>query len=248
MVSLPVDHLFVDERPWFTAVRTAIAAASDSDSLVAIGLQPEYPATAYGYQKLGKRLDLDLSLSVHILQEFIEKPAESLAKTLVESGNYLWNTGTYAWKVTSFLAALEKYTPELYAGLQSLGDPMDMEKLEQNYPAFADISVDHAVMEKVTNALTVRANFERIDVGALNSLSEIWKPDIDGNATLGQVLIRDSQENIVYSDQGLVVLLGVKDMIIVRAGEIVLVCPKDKAQEVKNLVTELSKQNLEKYL
>lgn len=248
MVTLPVDHLFVDEEPWFKAVRTSIETAMRTDDLVAIGLTPDRPSSAYGYQLMGDPVKLDLELPVHRLLKFVEKPAESLARTFVESGRYLWNTGTYAWKVSAFISAMEAHAPDLYAGLQSLGNPIDASKLERLYPSFTNISVDHAIMEKVDNAVTVQADFKRIDVGSLNSLAEIWPPDENANTALGNVSFTGSRENIVYTEDGLVVLLGVDDLVVVRAGEIVLVCPKDRTQDIKNLVAELARQNMEKYL
>ncbi len=248
MLTLPVDHMFKNEKPWFSAVRTAIEVAGQTNSLVAIGLQPTYPATGFGYQHLGGKIDMDLPLAVYAIQEFVEKPSKELAQTFLESGQYLWNTGTYAWKVDVFLAALEVNAPQLFSGLKSLGNPVDAALLEKAYPAFANISVDYAVMEKAENVLTVRANFERIDVGSLGSLPEIWQPDEHSNVCMGQVVVQDSLNNIVYSDHGLVTLLGVKDLIVIRAGEIILVCPKEKAQEIKNVAAELTRRGQEEYL
>lgn len=248
MVSLPVDHLFLDEEPWFLAVRTAIAAATRTDDLVAIGVRPDFPSSAYGYQQLGNQADLGLTLPVHTLRKFIEKPSASMAKTFIESGEYLWNTGTYAWKVDTFLAALKVHAIDLYKGLNSLGHPIDRVKLAQVYPGFEDVSVDHAVMEKAANSLTVQAGFKRIDVGTLTSLAEILPKDEDGNACLGSVMIQDSQHNIAYVDEGLAVLVGVKDLIVVRAGNVVLVCPKDRAHEIKKIVAVLPKEGKEKFL
>jgi mannose-1-phosphate guanylyltransferase len=197
MLTLPVDHMFKDEAPWFEAVRCAIQAAAHRDSLVAIGLTPTYPATGFGYQHLGANAELDLPLAVHAVREFVEKPSKELAQTFLESGQYLWNTGTYAWKVPVFLAALEKHAPELFSGLNSTGNPLDADILAKVYPTFANIPVDIAVMEKADNVLTVRADFERIDVGSLNSLPEIWQPDAQGNVSLGELLAEDSRDNIV---------------------------------------------------
>lgn len=248
MLTLPVDHMFKDKEPWYKAVRTAVRAAAQSNSLVAIGLTPTYPATGFGYQHLGGKIDLDLALEVHVIQEFVEKPSKELAQTFLESGQYLWNTGTYAWNVAVFLAALEEHAPDLFSGLSSLGSPVNADLLAKVYPTFANISVDYAVMEKAQNVLTVRADFERIDVGSLASLPEIWLPDAQGNVSLGGILAQDSQDNIVYNDNGLVTLIGVKDLIVIRAGKTILVCRRENAQEIKNVVDELTRRGLEEYL
>ena len=130
----------------------------------------------------------------------------------------------------------------------SLGNPVNADLLAKVYPTFENISVDHAVMEKSHNVLTVRADFERIDVGSLASLSEIWQPDQQGNVSLGELQAEDSQNNIVYNEQGLVTLIGVKDLIVVRTGKTILVCPRDKADQIKQAVEELKRRGMEEYL
>jgi mannose-1-phosphate guanylyltransferase len=248
MVTLPVDHLFADEKPWFLAVHTAIAAAAQTDALVAIGLAPEFPATGFGYQQLGGRLDLDLPLPVHAIRKFIEKPDATLAQSFIKSGEYLWNTGTYTWKVSAFLAALQKHTPGLLKELRKLGHPIDPLALGQIYPGFPSVSVDTAILEKEPDALTVKADFVRIDVGALDSLAEVWSVDSNGNSILGQLLSHNSHGNIMFSDQGIVALIDVQDLIVIRSGDVVLVCPRGKAQELKELVADLPKRGLERFL
>lgn len=248
MLTLPVDHMFRDEQPWFKAVRTAIQAAAQTESLVAIGLKPTYPASNFGYLHLGERTGLGLPLVVHVVQKFVEKPSKELAQTFLESGQFLWNTGTYAWQVGVFLAALSEHAPELFSGLESLGNPPDPDLLARVYPGFENIPVDVAVMEKAAHVLGVRADFERIDVGSLKSLPELWQPDANGNLSLGDVLAQDSRDNIVYTEAGLVTLVGVNDLIVIRTGGIILVCPKDKAQEIKSLVEDLAARGLEEYL
>ncbi|MFN2216954.1 MAG: mannose-1-phosphate guanylyltransferase [Anaerolineales bacterium] len=248
MVSLPVDHMFKDEGPWFLALRTAIQAASINDSLVSIGINPTAPATGYGYQQLGEAVDLDSPLPLHHVLRFVEKPSREIAMQFLESGQYLWNTGTYAWKLTVFMSALQKQVPSIFVGLESLGTPLELNRLGEIYPTLDNISIDHALMEKADNVLTVRSNFERIDVGSLESLAGVWKDDAKGNTGIGNFVSLNSTGNIVYNVDGLVTLLGVEDLVVVRTEEIILVCPRDRIQEIKNLVGDLQVQGLEEYL
>ena len=245
MLSLPVDHMFKDEEPWFLALRTAIQSAAREDALVAIGIKPTAPATGYGYQKLGEQIDSNSSLQVRKVLKFIEKPTREVAQGFLESGQYLWNTGTYVWKIPVFLTALKAYTPALFDELNSLGYPPDRNKLEKMYPRLENISIDHAVMEKAVNVLTVRSDFERIDVGSLDSLAEIWDHDENGNTGYGHYISLESKDNIIYNDEGLVTLLGVDDLVVVRAAGVILVCPKDRIQEIKTLVGNLPDKDLE---
>ncbi|MFC2028982.1 mannose-1-phosphate guanylyltransferase [Chloroflexota bacterium] len=247
MLSLPVDHVIKTEKPWFQSVRTAILAAAREDSLVAIGILPDTPATGYGYQHLGEKLDVKTPLPVHRVKKFIEKPSRQVAQDYLDSGEYLWNTGTYAWRISIFLEALKGHVPSLFAGLESLAYPPVLEELEQVYPSFEKISIDHAVLESSSNLLTVRADFERIDVGSLLSLAEIWDSDEEGNTGIGQFLSLESSGNIVYNQDGLVTLLGVDDLVVVRTSSAILVCPRDRLHEVKALLGNLDKKGLEEY-
>jgi len=123
-----------------------------------------------------------------------------------------------------------------------------MNKLEQGYPLLENISIDHALMEKAPNVLTVRSKFERIDVGSLDSLAEIWENDQQGNTAFGIYLSLESKGNIVYNEEGLVTLLGVDDLVVVRTSSVILVCPRDRIQEIKDLVRNLGGNGLEEYL
>ena len=245
MLSLPVDHMFKDEEPWFQALRTAIQTAAREDALVAVGIKPVFPAIAYGYQQLGGQVDTNSSLQVHRVLKFMEKPSLEVAREFLKSDQYLWNTGTYAWKVPVFLAALKTHAPELFKGLKSLGNPPDRKKLEEVYPMLENISIDHAVMEKAANVLTVRSNFERVDIGSLDSLAEIWDQDENGNTGFGDYISLESKDNIVYNDEGLVTLLGINDLVVIRTAGVILVCPRDRIQEVKTLVGKLPGKGLE---
>ncbi|MFC2063899.1 mannose-1-phosphate guanylyltransferase [Chloroflexota bacterium] len=248
MISLPVEHLLKDEESWFLAVRTAVQSAAQEDALVTIGLEPNVPVTGYGYQQLGERVDSKSPLQVFQVLNFIEKPTQEVAQGFLDSGQYLWNTGTYAWKVSVFLSVLKIHTPALFEGLKLLGNPPDMKKLEEVYPMHENISIGHIVMEKAVNVLTVRSNFERIDIGSMDSLSEIWDKDENGNTGFGEYISLESKGNIVYNDEGLVTLLGIKDLVVIRTAGVILVCPKDRIQEIISLAGELPGKGLENYL
>lgn len=248
MAVLPVDHLFVDERPWFEAVRTAVDHAAVNQSLVTIGLPPQSPSSNFGYLHLGHVLEDRGYCPVFQLQEFIEKPDRAHAEAFLTSGEYLWNTGTFAWQVSVFWQALESHLPVVAASLIGLGFPLPEEALERVYPAFENISVDYAIMEKSSNMAVVRAAFQRVDVGSLASLSEIWPEDSAGNTGMGETLARDSHDNTIYTDEGLVGLVGVQGLVVVRTGNVVLVCPRERTAEVRELVAQLQRSGLERYL
>jgi len=248
MAILPVDHAFVDEQPWFDAVHAAVDYAGANPLLVTIGLTPQSPLSSFGYLHLGQPLEERCTCAIHQVQEFIEKPDRARAETFLASGEYLWNTGTFAWQVSTFWRAVETHLPHVASALEGLGAPPVPGALESIYPAFENISVDYAIMEKSANVAAVRGAFQRIDVGSLGNLSELWPGDAQGNAALGEVMVGDSQENIVYTDEGLVGLLGVQGLVVVRAGDVVLVCSRERVGEVRGLVEQLRRSGKERYL
>ena len=237
MAVFPADHLFEDERPWKQAVRAAIAAAGQTGHLVAIGIRPSRASTSYGYLRLGAMLGEQAGLKVYEVREYAEKPDAAHAARYVESSEYLWNTGTFAWRVTALQEALEKHLPELASGLEQIA--AHPARLNQVYARLPDISIDYGIMEKAARVAVVRGNFTRLDVGSLARLAELWPDDDHGNAAMGAVLEKDSHNNLVYCDEGLVCLIGVQDLVIVRQGDVLLVCPKERAGEVKQVVESL---------
>ena len=181
MGVFPADHLFKDVGPWLTAVKTALEFANDSDHLVTIGLEPLTPSPNYGYLHLGEILSSLNPLPVYSLQRYVEKPTVEIAQTYLESGEYLWNTGTFAWKVSTILAAFAKHLPGHYAGLEKIATQLDLETvLAQEYPNFENISIDFGVMEKAKKVAAVKAHFERIDLGNLTNFAELYLPDENG--------------------------------------------------------------------
>jgi mannose-1-phosphate guanylyltransferase len=245
MAVLPSDHLFSDERPWLTALRAALGFAAGEERLVTLGITPQGPSSNYGYLHLGQELAHLQGCQVYETQSFVEKPDPLLARTFYESGEYLWNTGTFVWQTGVFLAAVEKHLPGLFAGLMRIA--ADPGALATVYPTFQDISVDYGIMEKAAGVAVVRGDFERIDVGNLSTLASLLERDAQGNAVEGLLLEKDSRDNVIYADEGLVGLIGVEDMIVVRKDDVVLVCPKERAREVKDLVAALAKKDLDKF-
>jgi mannose-1-phosphate guanylyltransferase len=245
MAVLPSDHLFIDERPWLAALRAALDFAAGHDRLVTLGIAPQSPSPDYGYLHMGQELAHREDCQVFEVKSFVEKPDPLLARTLCESGEYLWNTGTFVWQTRVFLSEVEQHMPALFAGLQRIA--ADPNSLAAIYPTFPDISVDYGIMEKAARVAVVRGKFERIDVGNLSTLSALLESDPQGNATAGLLVEKDSRDNIIYSDEGLVGLIGVEDMIVLRRGDVVLVCPKERAREVKDLVAALADKGLDKY-
>lgn len=253
LLTLPADHMFVDEAPWEQAVRRGVSFAAGNEYLVCIGLEPRMPSPNYGYLRIGEVLSPNNNegemLPVYDVKQFVEKPPIEAARRMYDSGEYLWNTGTFAWRVDVFQAALQEHAPEIYKPLRALSHNLqDATSLARTYTNLPTISVDYALLEKARRVAAVAGKFERIDVGNLASLSEIFRHDENGNAVHGDLVGEDAYSNVVYTDAGLVGLIGVEDMVIVRQGDIVLVAPKNRAGDIKTLVEKIRREQKDDYL
>ena len=250
MGSFASDHLITDKDQFTEVIRKAMIGARQG-LLMTLGVTPTRPETGYGYLQCGGPLGDGPVLAV---EEFKEKPAYEVAEAYVKSGNYLWNAGMFVWRVDVFLAELSRQQPQLAAGVsriaQAWDSPVREEVLGEVWPNLPRISVDYAVMEgaaTVGRVGTVPGDFGWNDVGDFHTLGEVLAADLAGNVVVGQdaevkpgVLLREAENLVVVPTSGrLVAALGVRDLVIVDTPDAVLVCPRDRAQEVKSLVDEL---------
>ena len=250
MGSFAADHLIAAGDRFLEVVRTAMSGAA-TGLLMTLGITPTRPETGYGYVHCGGPTGVDGVLAV---QEFKEKPSYDVAEGYLKSGNYLWNAGMFVWRVDVFLAELARQQPQLAAGISRIAQAWDSaareEVLGEVWPTLPRISVDYAVMEgaaAVGRVGTVPGDFGWNDVGDFHTLGEVLAADPAGNVVVGQealakpgVLLRDTENLVVVPNSGrLVAAMGVRDLIIVDTPDAVLVCPRERAQEVKFLVDEL---------
>ncbi|HET9518060.1 MAG TPA: mannose-1-phosphate guanylyltransferase [Actinoplanes sp.] len=249
MGAFAADHMIADGPAFVDVIRQAMAGAADG-LLMTLGITPTRPETGYGYLECGD----DLGGGVLAVQEFKEKPAYDVAAGYVKSGNYLWNAGMFVWRVDVFLAELARQQPQLHAGIarivQAWDSPSREDVLGEVWPTLPRISVDYAVMEGAAAAGrvgTVPGDFGWNDIGDFHTLGEVLSADAAGNVVVGKesmgkpgVLLRDTEGLVVVPNSGrLVAALGVRDLIVVDTPDAVMVCPRNRAQEVKALVDEL---------
>jgi mannose-1-phosphate guanylyltransferase len=176
---------------------------------------------------------------------FVEKPPTAEAEAMVQSGEYLWNTGIFAWRNGLFLERLSQTAPEVATGAEAAALARAegrQDDFQRAYMALPDMAVDHAVMERTSDLLVVAADFAWSDVGSWTDLSDVLPVDADGNAVQGDVMVLDGGDNVVHSDGPLVALVGVSGLVVVSTGDAILVCPRDRVQEIKLLVAELKRQ------
>jgi mannose-1-phosphate guanylyltransferase len=250
MGSFAADHLIADGDRFLSVIKEAMAGAQQG-LLMTLGITPTRAETGYGYLQCGGPVGVGAVLAV---EEFREKPSYDVAESYVKSGNYLWNAGMFVWRVDVFLAELARQQPQLHAGVsliaQSWDSPARDEVLGEVWQTLPRISVDYAVMEgaaTVGRVGTVPGDFGWNDIGDFHTLGEVLSADSAGNVVVGQgnetgqgVLLREAENLVIVPNSGrLVAALGVRDLIIVDTADAVLVCPRDRAQEVKILVDDL---------
>ena len=245
MGSFASDHLIQDAARLAEVLTEAVAAAQRG-LLITIGITPTGPETGYGYLQCGEVI----SGPVREVVQFKEKPDLVTATEYVASGRYLWNAGMFVWRVDAFLAELARQEPELYAGVTAIAEAWDTDRdrvMAEIWPTLKKISVDFAVMEGAAEAglvASVPGDFGWTDIGDFHTLGEVLDPDEHGNVQLGdadsQVLLNAVTNSVIVPQAGrLVAALGLDDVIIVDTPDALLVCRRDRAQDVKKLVDEL---------
>tara|TARA_B100001248_G_scaffold262589_1_gene259739 strand:- start:37525 stop:38586 length:1062 start_codon:yes stop_codon:yes gene_type:complete len=242
---LPADHVIHDVDHFKAVINAAFEAAQD-ESLVTIGIKPTAPATGYGYIHKGEVLNTCERLSVYKVERFVEKPDLATAQKYLDSGEYYWNAGMFVWGVKAIEAAFSSYTPEVYGSLQtiekSLQEGISLETvLKEEYPKIKKISIDYAIMEHAQNVVTLEASFDWDDIGEWPAVMRHNKKDNSGNVTRGEVVVESCKDSLVINeDDHLIALLGVEDLVVVKTPDATLICPKDRAQDIKTLVKTIS--------
>jgi mannose-1-phosphate guanylyltransferase len=251
MIAAPADNLILETDEFIKTAKKALAFVDDINALVTIGVKPTYPNTGYGYIQHDS---IEAAPNVYKVKTFTEKPNLELAKTFISSGDFLWNAGIFTWKVKNVLAAFEKYLPEIYdvfaAEKDKFNTPEEKEAIENIYPLCTNISVDFGVMEKADNVYLIPASFGWSDLGTWNSAWENKDKDYLGNAVVGKkVMTVDASNCIVHvPDNKLVLLQGLDEFIVVDTKDVLLICKKDKEQEIKEYVAEVRRNMGDKYL
>jgi mannose-1-phosphate guanylyltransferase len=249
---LPADHLITDEALYMETMRKAAQVATEEDVLVTLGLTPQYPATGFGYIEMGDVKD-DEAPQVCLVEAFHEKPDSATAREYLMGGRHFWNSGMFAWRAEVLLAEIKEHLPDLYKGLMDLmpylGTPEEAEALARIYPTLPSISVDHGVLERTQNLRVVKADFGWSDVGSWEAMSELWPADKNGNVSKGgRLLAMESEGNVISAGERLVTLLGVTDLVAVVTNDVLMIVPKARCQEVKQVIDQLKTDGLTDYL
>jgi mannose-1-phosphate guanylyltransferase len=244
-VVLPSDHVIEPVADFRRALRAAAEEALRDDVLLTFGIRPNSPATGYGYIEAGARTSGNDAIAVHAVARFVEKPDLARAKEFLASGRFFWNAGIFVWSTRSILSALSDHASATYEPLARAVAERTSSAIERTYPSLPFESIDIAVLEKAANVRVVPIDFTWNDVGSWSALSAVHPLDARGNCAVGgtRVVAADAQNCIVYGGKGeLTALIGVRDLVVVRSGKAVLVCPRERAQEVKEIVARLAEE------
>ena len=250
LLLLPADHLVRDQAAFLGAVEQGVAAAA-AGNLVTFGIQPANPDTGYGYIQRGHALIG--SKSTFAVARFVEKPDAATAASYIESGDYYWNSGMFAFRADAYLAELERLEPQLLESCRAAlaGAAPDFDFLRIAVQPFTDckaISIDYAVMEHTSKAVVVPVEMGWSDIGSWDSLWQVSDRDSGGNAFSGDVLQLDSRNSYLRSEGPLVAALGVEDLVVVATPDAVLVSSRARAQDVKKIVSLLKQSGRELHI
>jgi len=252
---LPADAVIHDAVGLRATLESAFAAAEAATVLATVGIIASVPAVGYGYIQQADARGEFAGCTVFNVKRFVEKPDLKTAQSYLESGDYFWNAGMFVWSVGSIVAELEKSTPSLWSALQAINDGLEKGAgidalLAEHYPTLEKISVDYAIIEKATNVVMVESRFDWDDVGEWPAVERHYPADADGNVVRGLAHLESAKRNIVFSrDEGhLIALLGVDDLIVVKTEDATLVCHKNKAQQIKDLVKAVGAKEALKHL
>ena len=232
---LPSDHVVKDVQAFSETLGEAFRLAESGDNLVTIGIIPTFPATGYGYIRKGEKFG---GGEYYKVSRFFEKPNLERATEYLNSGEFFWNAGIFLWKTSSILSAIDKNVKGAGDILRRIESAPDFNKTASElYPQIEKISIDFSVMEHADNAWTVPAKFDWDDVGSWTAVERHCPKDADGNTVIGELYAKDSKNCLVFDAAGrATALLGVEDIIVVHSPDATLVCKKQCAQSLKELV------------
>ena len=254
MVVLPADHLVQDVETFQDVLRRAIHVAVKSRGLVTVGIRPTRPETGYGYIQYDDFPDSRYEkFGAFPVKTFAEKPNKETARRFIRSGDFLWNSGMFIWKVSSIINSFAEYMPDMFEEFHRLrpliGTPEYDQALRDVYPQIRSISIDYGIMEKAEKRFIIPAEFGWNDLGSWDEVYRLSPKDDHGNTFQGNVFVRDAANcHIATTSRRLTAAIGVEDLTIITTDDAVLVCKRGRSQEVKEIVDDLRKNNLRKYL
>lgn len=251
LICAPADHIILDPQGFKKTCLQALHFTANIKALVTLGIKPTHPNTGYGYIQYDQQ---KVDENVFKVKTFTEKPDRDLAKTFISSGDFLWNAGIFVWQVKNIVKAFETFLPEMHdvfdAEKDNFSSDNEKEAIERIYPQCVNISIDYGIMEKADNVYIIPSSFGWSDLGTWASAYENFEKDYLENAVSGDnVMIIDATKNMIHADnKKLVLIQGLDDFIVVDTNDVLLICKKDKEQEIKEYVAEVKRNKGDRYI
>lgn len=248
LITLPSDHLIEDHDKFKEAIERAVETVKRTDGLVTFGITPSRPETGYGYIQIERQGEPDLPQGVFRVRTFAEKPNLETARRFLESGDFFWNSGMFVWRAERILKELEEHQPEIYhlltTAFQHWGTNRFNRILLSGWSSLRPISIDYGVMEVTRSPIyMVKGEFNWSDVGSWDAIYRL-KAQRDGeNVAIGEAIFQDCRSSLIYSPDHLIALIGMEETLVVHTPDATLICPLTRAQEVKQVVERLQREN-----
>ncbi len=251
MAILTADHFIADTVAFRSALASAATTAADG-TIVTLGIRPTFASTGYGYIHLGPAQAVVNGFDVHASAGFVEKPDAATAERFLESGRSVWNSGMFIWRADRLMNEIGAQLPALHRSLTSisgaLGGPAAGEATAEAWRDVKGISIDYGIMEHAAHVSVMPVDFGWSDIGSWASLLDVLPGDAQGNVVVGDALVLDGCHNLLRSEGRLVALLGLDDVIVVDTPDVLLVCARNRAEAVRDLVRRLESEGKDRYL
>ncbi len=250
MIVLPSDHYIEGDKSYLQTLEQAVEIADKKRAIVTIGIEPTRPETGYGYIEMGDRVNGHIP--TFKIARFTEKPNLEVAKDFLLKGTYLWNSGMFIFRADVILREIEKYIPKMYKCLmeiyQHIGEDDEEEIIKEQYSLIDGISIDFGVMQKTRRSFVIKCDFSWDDIGTFSALSRFLGPN-GNNRTSDNVFLEECENCSVFGKEKLIIGFGIKDLVLVDAGDVILVMDKGRDQEIKHLLNSISgKKEFKEYL
>jgi mannose-1-phosphate guanylyltransferase len=244
MAVLTADHFITDTTRFLQVLKSAERVAAD-DYLVTLGIKPSFPSTGYGYIQQGDKLLTSGDFPVYRAQHFIEKPQIDAANTMFNSDDYSWNSGMFIWQTAHILDEFQRQMPEFYKQLQAVKATLDRPEYEQSlmqiWPTVKKETIDYGIMEGAENVAVIPVDIGWSDVGSWASLLDVLPADENGNIVIGPHIGIDTSETLVVGSKRMIATIGLSDLVIVDTEDALLICTKEREQDVRAIVKLLEK-------
>ena len=250
MIVLPSDHYIEGDKSYLQTLEQAVEIADKKRAIVTIGIEPTRPETGYGYIEMGDRVNGHIP--TFKIARFTEKPNLEVAKDFLLKGTYLWNSGMFIFRADVILREIEKYIPKMYKCLmeiyQHIGEDDEEEIIKEQYSLIDGISIDFGVMQKTRRSFVIKCDFSWDDIGTFSALGRFLEPN-GNNRTSNNVFLEECENCSVFGKEKLIIGFGIKDLVLVDAGDVILVMDKGRDQEIKHLLNSISgKKEFKEYL